>query len=185
MSAVHLVKTGLMGVVGRYRSSDFTVFPRDTSVICRTARGLEAGHVLCALDGDGQNDAAVVDGQLLRRISPDDQMILDRLNKFRDRAYTACSQLLDEQSINAVLVDVEHLFDGESVYFYFMGAIDPRLETLTASLAATYERKVKFKQFAETLASGCGPNCGTRDCSTEGCATCAAGGGCAAKAAMR
>ena len=109
-------------------------------------------------------------------------MIVNRLDKFRDRAYSACSQLLDDRSINAVLVDVEHLFDGESVYFYFMGDVDPRLEAITSELATTYERKVKFKKFAETLASGCGPECGTRDCSSTGCATCAAGGGCAAKA---
>ena len=46
-------------------------------------------------------------------------------------------------------MDVEHLFDGQSLYFYFLGEVQPEWESLTTELAATYEAKVRFQPFAE------------------------------------
>ncbi|MFT5303069.1 MAG: cell fate regulator YaaT (PSP1 superfamily) [Mariniblastus sp.] len=184
MSAAHLVRVGLMGVVGRFDSADFNFYPRDSSVICRTRRGLESGVVICPVESDNEKmSAQVIEGQILRRVGSEDQMILERLERHRDKAFNACQKLIVERGVPGVLVDVEHLFDGESVFFYFLGDPDPRLESITAELASTYERKVRFKKFAETLANGCGPDCGTGDskCSTGGCGTCALSGGCGAK----
>ena len=87
---------------------------------------------------------------------------------------------MKENGFKNVLVDVEHLFDGESVFFYFLGKPDPALETLTEQLADTYDRKVRFKKFAESLAEGCGPECGTKEggCSSSGCGSCKLSGSC-------
>ncbi len=119
------------------------------------------------------------DGQLLRLVTPDDEMIINRINRFRDRAFLACSRLVKEKEFAATLVDVEHLFDGQSLYFYFLGEVTPELESLTAELSEAYESKVRFRKFTETLINGCGPDCGTGDaCSDSGCQTCALSGGC-------
>ncbi len=185
MSVPHLVQVGLMGTVGPFISADSSSYPRDTRVICRTERGLEQGTVICTLSESelaqlGPDSDASCDRKILRRVTPDDQLILDRLEKHRDRAFTACQQLLAENGLPGVLVDVEHLFDGESVYFYFLGDVDPATESVTAQLAATYEQKVRFKKFAETLAAGCGPDCGTKEgsCGSSGCGSCALAGKC-------
>ena len=187
LGAAHLVKIGLMGVVGHYDSADFNLYPRDTRVICRTGRGLESGTVLCPIKdefgdrsvGNGTN----LSGEILRRVGADDDLILERLNRHRDKAFQACQNLIRDRQLAGVLVDVEHLFDGESVYFYFLGEVDARLEALTEELASTYERRVRFKKFAETLANGCGPDCGTGEsqCSTGGCGSCSLSGGCGSK----
>ena len=171
-----------MGVVGQFKSADFTVFLRDAKVICRTARGLEFGEVVCSLDKEETSQPS--DGQILRQVGSEDQLILERLERHRDKAFVACQNLIKERDLSGVLVDVEHLFDGESVYFYFLGEVDSKTEALTHELAATYERKVRFKKFAETLANGCGPDCGTGEsqCSTGGCGSCALSGGCGSKA---
>lgn len=178
----HLVKIGLMGAVGKFDSIDFQNYPRDSRVICRTSRGLEFGTVLCPFDQQKGIDQ-VADGQLLRFVGSEDELILERLERHRDKAFQACQKLISERQFSAVLVDVEHLFDGESVYFYFLGDVDPQLESLTEELAITYESKVRFKKFAETLANGCGPECGTGEsgCSTGSCGTCALTGSCSSK----
>jgi cell fate regulator YaaT (PSP1 superfamily) len=183
LGAAHLVKTGLMGVVGRFDSADFNLYPRDTRVICRTSRGLEWGDVLCPLEDDFRDEGGTA-GQILRRVGKDDELILERLERHRDKAFQACQKLIVERQLPGMLVDVEHLFDGESVYFYFLGEVDSRLEALTSELGSTYERKVRFKKFAETLANGCGPDCGTGEskCSSDGCGSCAISGGCGSKA---
>ncbi len=168
-----------MGVVGTFDAADFRVYTRDQRVICRTRRGLEVGVVICDVD------SPATEGDVLRVTGSEDELILDRLERFRDRAYKACNDLLIDRGLPGTLVDVEHLFDGESVFFYFLGDVDPRVEALTEELAEAYDRKVKFKQFAQTLAKGCGPDCGTKDsgCSTGGCGSCALSGGCGSKKA--
>lgn len=179
MGVQHLVKIGLMGVVGQFDSPGFDVFPRDARVICRTRRGLEVGTVFCLLDDTGDESVAF-DGQILRRPGAEDELIIARLERYRDRAFLACEKLIRDRGLPGVLIDVEHLFDGESVFFYFLGDVDDRLEALTQELAATYDRKVQFRRFAEKLASGCGPDCGTGEsqCSTGGCGSCAVSRSC-------
>lgn len=184
MGRQHLVQVGLMGMVGCYDAIDFRSYDRDARVICRTTRGLEAGKVLCDVTDSAKLIEEVPDdlptGELLRLAGREDDLILERLERHRDKAFHACEKLLYEQGIAATLVDVEHLFDGESIYFYFLGDVTPELESVTAQLAATYERKVRFKKFAETLANGCGPDCGTGEsgCSSGGCGSCSLSGGC-------
>ena len=186
MSVPHLVKVGLMGSVGRFVSADSSVYGRDAKVICRTNRGMEWGHVICdvpSVNSETGSTSNTSDGAILRPVTPDDDLILERLDRHRDKAFVACQKLLDEQGLTNVLVDVEHLFDGESVFFYFLGQPDPELEKVTNQLAEVYDRKVRFKKFAETLAQGCGPECGTKDggCSSSGCGSCKLSGSCGAK----
>ena len=179
-----------MGVLGRFEASDFRTYARDQRVICRTRRGLEWGTVVCDIGLQDSGDAEVTgasqrncDGELLRTTTPDDEMIVERLDRFRDRAFEACRELLAQRSLAVTLVDVEHLFDGESLFFYFLGETDSRIEALTEELAEAYDRKVKFKKFAESLSQGCGPTCGTVEssCKSSGCGSCALSGSCATR----
>ena len=59
--------------------------------------------------------------------------------------------------------DVEHLFDGAGLFFYFLGEVPAEAEHFTQQLAEQYETTVEFRKFAETLAEGCGPGCGTEE----------------------
>ena len=180
MGIPHLVKVGLLGRIGRFDSADGRAFLRNDEVICRTDRGLEIGSIMCQLDDQRSGEDLDNDGQVMRRVTPDDKMILNRIERFRDRAFEACNRLLQDHDLPAVLVDVEHLFDGQSLYFYFLGDVPDQVHQLTQQLAEEYEKKVKFRRFSETLASGCGPGCGTEasKCSTGGCGSCSMSGSC-------
>ena len=68
-------------------------------------------------------------------------------------------------------MDVEHLFDGRSLYFYFLGEVTPEVEALTGELAAAYKAKVQFRKFVDALTVGCGTGCGTEEAAGQGCAT--------------
>jgi cell fate regulator YaaT (PSP1 superfamily) len=173
VSAVHLVQVGLLGSIGKFAAADRRVYARDAEVVCRTARGLEVGKVICEIDSS--DPELEPDGAVLRRVGREDRAIVERLDRFRDRAFAACTKLLAERDLQATLVDVEHLFDGQSIWFYFLGDVSPEVESLTEELAEVYESKVKFRKFAETLAKGCGPDCGT-GVSCRDCSSCALGG---------
>jgi hypothetical protein len=138
---------------------------------------LEIGQVLTRCLPDG----AATDGAVLRQVTLADRLLLARLEQHRHQAFTACQELLQQRDLPAVLVDVEALFDGQSLLFYFLGEITPELEAITSQLAETFDTKVQLRRFAKSLAEGCGPGCGTESadgCGSTGCSTCAVAKAC-------
>lgn len=181
----HLVRYGLMGHVGRFSAVDAVRYPRRTRVVVRSPRGLEVGEVLAEPEtGDGQFTAI---GQVLRRMSVQDDLLEARLDRRRHEAFEACRSLLEENGVPAALVDVEHLFDGEGLFFYFVGDPPPQATEITSRLAETYEAAVEFRKFADTLEEGCGPGCGTEEAKGQGgcvsCTSCAVASACGVKKA--
>lgn len=176
-----------MGHVGRFRAADAGRYARSQRVIVRSERGLEIGEVM-AHEGDAPGGEA--DGDLLRRMTAQDDLLAERLYRNRDAAYESCVRLLEERGSSAVLLDVEHLFDGRGLYFYFLGEVDPAGEAISAELADAYDAEARFGQFAQTVEEGCGPGCGTEDAvngcgSSGGCSTCAVASACGVKSPSR
>ena len=128
MSRNHLVRVGVMGEIGRFQPVDAVRYPRSSRVIVRTRRGLEIGEILVP-DADG--NSAEPEGTILRRMTTEDNLLESRLLKNRSEAFAACSARLAELASPPVLLDVEHLFDGRSLYFYFLGEIRPEVEAIT------------------------------------------------------
>jgi len=177
MGRHHLVRVGALGHVGRFTAVDAVRYPRGASVVVRTGRGLELGEVLTP-PGDAVDDVAG-DGSILRGVTVEDRLLEARLEKNRRAAYEACAARVAELGLPAVLMDVEHLFDGQKLLFYFLGDVTAELESLTDELAETYETHAQFRRFSDAVAEGCGPACGTE--SATGCKTCVTG--CAVAAA--
>ena len=169
----HLIRVGALGHVGRFTAVDATSYPRGTRVVVRTARGLELGEVLSpAADAPARGEA---DGSILRGLTIEDQLLEARLERNRQEAYTACAGWLAERGLAATLVDVEQLFDGRRLFFYFLGEPPPEIETLTEQLAEVYDAAAQISRFAATLTEGCGPGCGTSEAEGGGCGSCATG----------
>jgi cell fate regulator YaaT (PSP1 superfamily) len=177
-----------MGQVGRFAAVDAVRYPRHNRVIVRTRRGLEIGSILTEPDDsdDGLDDGrAFADGDILRGMTVEDNLLEARLEQHRHEAYEACATLLAEHKLSAVLVDVEHLFDGQGLFFYFLGDVPTSIEDYTGRLAEAYETKVQFRKFTETLIEGCGPGCGTEEAKGQGgcesCTSCAVASACGTK----
>ena len=176
----HLVRYGLLGHVGRFAAVDALRYPRRTRVVVRSSRGLEVGEVLSS--PEQQASAIDADGQILRRMTVQDDLLEARLQRRRHEAFAACNSLLSESRVEAALVDVEQLFDGQGLYFYFLGDPPQGALDVTRQLAETYEAAVEFRKFADTLAEGCGPGCGTDEAKGQGgcesCTSCAVASAC-------
>jgi cell fate regulator YaaT (PSP1 superfamily) len=179
----HLVRYGLLGHVGAFAAVDALRYPRRSRVVVRSPRGLEVGEVLAEPADGGPRDAA--DGQILRRMTVQDDLLEARLDRRRHEAFEACQQLLTQAEVPAALVDVEHLFDGEGLFFYFLGDPPQQANDITRRLAETYEAAVEFRKFADTLTEGCGPGCGTEEAKGQGgcasCTSCAVASACGTK----
>lgn len=191
--SAYFIRFGVSGHVGRFASEIPRELRRGDRVVARTSRGLELAEILSSVEADAEESDAfadAIDGTILRPVLDTDDLLQVRLARYRDRAFDACRTWLDQNGIAGTLVDVEHLLDGESLYFHFLGE-PPELDfAASEELAALYEKKIHFRRFAETLQQGCGPGCGTESaangCATGGCSTCATGCGVKkAKAAAR
>jgi len=136
------------------------------------------GDVLVAEDSAVPHDES--DGEILRAMTVEDDLLAQRLEKNKHRAFEACRRKLDKTDAQATLIDLELLFDGRSLFFYFLGEVTPQIDALTAELGELYKAKVKFRQFTEALIHGCGPDCGTQDATggCDHCTSCAVAGAC-------
>jgi cell fate regulator YaaT (PSP1 superfamily) len=176
VAAKHLVRWGTLGFVAAFSATDAARYPRGARVVVRTTRGLELGEILTPLADDS---TAPHEGAILRGMTDQDQLLETRLVKNRDEAYAACREKLAQRGLDVALMDVEHLFDGRSLIFYFLGEQPPELARLTEELADAYDAQVQFRAFADAVVAGCGPDCGTEN--AAGCGSC--GTGCAVAAA--
>jgi cell fate regulator YaaT (PSP1 superfamily) len=167
-----------MGQVSRFGATEGQRYARGSRVVCRTERGLEIGEVLSPVDDNSDNFRGATPGSILRRVTVEDDLLLARLEKNREQAFRDCETLLAQHQVPATLAEVELLFDGQSLLFYFLGETTPEVDTLTAELAKTYAATVQFHQFADLLTQGCGPGCGTPEAEGGACGT-GPGGGCA------
>lgn len=176
MARFFLVRVGALGHVGRfYAGHDGVRYPRGCRVVVRTARGLELGEVLAECD---EVPLYLADGKMLRRMTVSDELLEARLQMHREKAYAACAQRIAESDLPVVLMDVEQLFDGRNLVFYFLGDPTEELDRITGELAELYDTQVQFRRFAETVAQGCGPGCGTEDAAGSGCgSSCSSGCG--------
>ena len=173
MTHLHLIRVGALAHVGRFSSVDAMRYPRGSRVVLRTPRGLELGEVLAPDVDRFAGDST--DGVILRGMTDEDELLDARLAKNRLEAYEACAARICELGSEATLMDVEQLFDGRTVVFYFLGDPPPEMDGVTAELAVAYDAEAQIGRFAEVLTAGCGPNCGTENAEGPGCGSCSTG----------
>ncbi|GIX00785.1 MAG: hypothetical protein KatS3mg111_4117 [Pirellulaceae bacterium] len=169
-----LVRVGCYGQVGRFRVVDPSLYlRRGDRVACRTARGLEVGQVLNS-DLDHQ-DGARVDGQLLRKLDAADRLLWDELQRLAIATLEAGRRWLAQENSDAVLIEVEPLLDGRTLYFHFLSDVPDAVQIELQKLTDIFEQQVAKSGLTQQLEVGCGPGCGTSD--AAGCGT--TSGGCA------
>ena len=157
---------------------------RGEQIVCRTERGVEMGEVLAATNPDfiATENAS----KFIRKSRPEDQLLWRQLTALSIDANTACQTFLNSQSSPDVLIEVEPLLDGRTLYFHFLGVPSTETERHVQELSEIYQKSVSSSRFATLLEHGCGPGCGTKEksgCGTGGgCAVCAIAGGCTATA---
>ncbi len=174
MNRLVMVKFGRLSHVGRFAAEGNATYPRRSHVVLRTSRGVEIGEVLGPARDLGAQGRSMAEGSVLRRMTPEDDLVEARIQKTQQAAFEACAAKIAELPSPAALIDVELLFDGKTLLFYFLGELSPDLQGVTAELAEIYETRAEFRKFTSTVNEGCGPGCGTDD-AQNGCQSCETG----------
>ena len=173
-SDCYLVRVGKLGQIGRFRTLQESAFRRGARVVCRTQRGIEFGQILGPTELK-QSTIDLADGRLLRGMTVEDEILWGHLQEQANQAQSTCQQWLSDHDVAGLLIDVEPLLDGKTLYFHFLSEVSPEIQQHLDQLAAIYERSVRESKFAQLLEHGCGPGCGTKEAKNG----CGSGGGCA------
>ena len=142
-----LVRHGAMRFVGRFTAPPDVPVGRRDLVVVRTERGTESGEVLCP--ATPQAMAHIPDptsGTILRVATADDRKKVADLMTVQEREYEVGSNLVAHHRLAMQIVDVEHLFGGERILFYFLAENRVDFRELVKSMAREFHTRIELRQ---------------------------------------
>lgn len=136
-----------MRFIGTFAAPSNAVVARADVAILRTERGLEHGEVLCP--ATPQAVAAIpepTNGELVRVANPADRAKIADLAVKQRQQYDIGTKLVAQHRLAMQIVDVEFLFGGERLIFYFLaeGRVDFR--ELVKSMAREFHTRIELRQ---------------------------------------
>jgi cell fate regulator YaaT (PSP1 superfamily) len=136
-----------MRFLGPFEPRDPGRYVRGDRVVARTERGLEVGEVvteatLRAIEYLSEPSGGVI----LRRLSPEDQQQWERLADTERAEFDTCCRYIEQRRLQMSLVDVEHLFGGERIIFYFLAEKRVDFRELVKDLAREFHTRIEMRQ---------------------------------------
>ena len=147
MPVPQLVRHGTMRFVGEFEPETEAACKRGDGVVVRTERGLEWGEVLCESSPTAvQMLPEPTKGKIVRVMSEADRAEVERLRQREEVEFHRCNDFIRERRLQMELVDVEHLFGGERVVFYFLAEKRVDFRDLVKDLAREYRTRIEMRQ---------------------------------------
>jgi cell fate regulator YaaT (PSP1 superfamily) len=146
MPEKYVVRHGAMRFLGEFEAVE-TTYPRAADVVVRSERGLEVGQVLCPANPRAvQMLSEPTRGQIVRAFTPEDHRQLEQIRARETVEYDTCVRLIGSRKLQMELVDVEHLFGGERVVFYFLAEKRVDFRELVKDLAREFQTRIELRQ---------------------------------------
>ncbi len=146
MSAPWIVRHGAMRFLGEF-DPEQSVYARGDEVIVRTERGQEIGTVLCPTSSRAMELLSEpTRGRILRKMNDRDRQERARLKQLEQQEMETCERFVQRLKLQMELVDVEHLFGGERIIFYFLAEKRVDFRELVKELAREYQTRIEMRQ---------------------------------------
>lgn len=147
MGLAYIVRHGAMRFLGNYEAPEGQTYCRLDEVIVRSERGLEMGQVLCEANAKVlEMVAEPTKGTILRKQSQDDCAAVNRIKEAEQKELEACGRFVENRQLQMELVDVEHLFGGERIVFYFLAEKRVDFRDLVKDLAREFQTRIEMRQ---------------------------------------
>jgi cell fate regulator YaaT (PSP1 superfamily) len=142
-----IVRHGVMRFLGDFEPGEGVACARGSRVLARSDRGLEVGDVLCEVTPQAMAMIAEpTHGQIVRLLTPDDQVVADGVREKERKELEACTRFVQQRQLQMALVDVEHLFGGERIVFYFLSEKRVDFRELVKDLAREFQTRIEMRQ---------------------------------------
>ncbi len=143
----YIARHGTIRFLGEFTPEGSAAYRRGQHVIIRTERGLEAAEILCVADPQAlQLLQEPTKGQIVREQTPDDREAIKTLNEREEVAFQKCKSFIDDRHLQMDLIDVEWLFGGERLVFFFVAEKRVDFRDLVRDLAREFHTRIEMRQ---------------------------------------
>ena len=142
-----LVRHGIMRIMGEFTAPAVGTVQRGDTVIIRSPRGTEYGEVICG--SSPQVMANIPDpssGAILRIASAEDRKRIAEILVLQEKELEVAGRLVLGHRLAMQFVDVEHLFGGERLLFYFLSENRVDFRELVRALAREFQTRIELRQ---------------------------------------
>lgn len=148
MSTQYIVRYGLQRNLGSFSVKGQQRIARNTEVIIRSDRGMEWGQVLCPASEKTQEYLGTGDvkGRLLRESNEEDRDQWDEVQAKEKDEFDGARQMIADRKLQMELVDVEHIFGGERIVFYYLAEKRVDFRELVKALAKEFRARIEMRQ---------------------------------------
>jgi cell fate regulator YaaT (PSP1 superfamily) len=159
-----LVRYGKMSILGWFTHEEKTMPKANSKVMIKTERGLEIGEVVGRFSYKAgvfkKTEEGVVDyyeqgpaespvtvgGRFVRYATEQDLSEEHHINIGAKEELSRCKQIIKELNLPMKLVDIEHIFGGERVIFYFTAETRIDFRELVKRLAKEFQTRIEMRQ---------------------------------------
>lgn len=142
----YIVRHGAMRFLGDFDPGELA-YARGDEVVVRTDRGHELGTVLAPANPAAlETIAEPTHGRIVRTLTDNDRRERDRIKAGEGREMEACEKYVAKRRLQMELVDVEHLFGGERIVFYFLAEKRVDFRELVKDLAGEFRTRIEMRQ---------------------------------------
>ncbi|MCA9035248.1 MAG: hypothetical protein KDA91_08965 [Planctomycetaceae bacterium] len=143
-----VVRYGTMRLLGDFEAKRQTL-RRGDEVVVRSDRGMEWGTILCPATENtsewlGQNKSA--GGRVLRLASDEDRKSRFENSEREKRYFAAAAQMIKDRSLQMQLIDVEQIFGGERIIFYYLSEKRVDFRELVKQMAREFNTRIEMRQ---------------------------------------
>ena len=146
MSTKWIVRHGATRFLGVF-DPEGGVYERGDEVVVRTERGHEVGAVLCPASPQA---VALLEeptsGKIVRLLPDADRRQRAALERREADALDVGIRYIEQRRLQMELIDVECLFGGERVVFYFLAEKRVDFRELVKDLAREYQTRIEMRQ---------------------------------------
>ncbi len=143
----YIIRHGAMRLLGEFAALPGASFMRGQRVVVRSERGQELGDILCSATPEAVSHLPEpTRGDIVRLASEDDQRRDQQLRENSRKQFDTAVRLIAEHRLAMQLVDVEPLFGGERIIFYFLSEKRVDFRELVRAMAREFQTRIELRQ---------------------------------------
>lgn len=148
MPADYIVRYGSTRNVAEFHYKGERQLKRSDAVLIRSDRGVEWGEVLCPASERTREHLGTSDqkGRILRQADGDAWKKLDELHASEREVFEGGKEEIQNHKLNMQLVDVEKVFGGERIIFYYLAEQRVDFRELVKTLARRFQTRIEMRQ---------------------------------------
>ena len=148
MALSYIVRYGAMRQVAEFSAKGNQRFARGAQVIIKSERGVEWGEVLSTASQTVRDYLGAQDsrGRVLREATAEDDDMREKLLTQEREQFRGCEEMIAESKLQMQLVDVEQIFGGERLVFYYLAEKRVDFRELVKALAKRFRTRIEMRQ---------------------------------------